>query len=105
MDDLYSLINGWPVISTWETLFYMLTVSLFTLLRLDESCLVNTFSFAWYWGFKNLLKDVPIPDGYTNAAIMAYLVCGWAVFGLIQLYYLRRYIVVWARGKTGEKKT
>ena len=103
MDELF--VNGWPVVSTVETLFYMFTVTLLTLLRLNESCLVNTFSFAFYWGFKDLLKGVPIPDGATNTVFVTYLVSGLAVFALIQLYYLRRYIVARAREKTGEEKT
>lgn len=87
-EQLYSVLNG-LVIAHWEVVAYTAVVALLAFLHLNESCLVNTFSFTFYWGFKGLLADSPTLSALNDASIVIYVVSGFAVFVLVQIAYLR----------------
>ena len=51
MEMFQGIFDSGSIVTPLEAVFYTLLVTFFTLMRLAESCLVNTFSFAYYWGF------------------------------------------------------
>lgn len=102
MEAFHSYINGLIVISPWEAMLYTVVVTLLTLLRLNESCLINTFSFSFYWGFKNLIDVVSFPSPEANMVLSVYLVSGLAIFSLLHLYYLRRFLAFLKRNSESQ---
>ena len=78
------------LITPLEVVFYALIVTVLALMRLSESCLINTFSFAYYWGFKSLLQSVPVTSTTSDHTIILYAVSGLMIFGLFHLSCLKK---------------
>lgn len=77
------------LITPLEVVFYTLIVTVLSLMRLSESCLINTFSFAYYWGFKSLLQNISVTSATSDHTIILYSVSGLMIFVLLHLSYLR----------------
>ena len=78
------------LITPLEVVFYTLLVTVLSLMRLSESCLINTFSFAYYWGFKSLLQSISVTSATSDHTIILYSVSGLMIFALLHLSYLRK---------------
>ena len=78
------------LVTPLEAIFYIALVTILSLMRLSESCLVNTFSFVYYWGFKSLLKTISVASAASDQTILLYFVSGLMVFTLLHLSYMRR---------------
>ncbi len=91
MEIVQGIFDSGSIVTPLETVFYMLLVTFFTLMRLAESCLVNTFSFAYYWGFKSLLSTLSTSSIVAENTIVIYTVSGLIIFGLLHLSYFRKH--------------
>jgi len=89
MDALQYISEG-GIITPGETIVYVLIVTLIALVGSNESCLVNSFSFVCYWGFKGLLRTLGTAQGQPEMMLLLYFVSGIAIFVLVNLYYFRR---------------
>jgi len=89
MDALRYISEG-GVITPGETMVYVLIVTLIALVGSNESCLVNSFSFVCYWGFKGLLRSLGSAESGPELIVVLYFVSGVAIFVLVNLYYLQR---------------
>ncbi len=89
MEIFQGVFDGGSIVTPLEVVFYTLLVSFFTLMRLAESCLVNTFSFAYYWGFKSLLSTLSTSSVVSDNTIVIYAVSGLTIFVLLHLSYFR----------------
>ncbi|MCH6544903.1 MAG: hypothetical protein IH796_02775 [Deltaproteobacteria bacterium] len=92
MEIFQGIFDSGSIVTPLETVCYMLLVTFFTLMRLAESCLVNTFSFAYYWGFKSLLSTLSTSSVVSENTIVIYTVSGLVIFGLLHLSYLRKHL-------------
>jgi hypothetical protein len=64
------------VIPAWQMAFFIITLSLFLLVRRIKVCLITTFLFTFYWGFFLYWGDIIASFGsYPNLATL-YLVSG-----------------------------
>ncbi len=90
MEIVQGIFDSGSIVTPLETVFYTLLVTFFTLMRLAESCLVNTFSFAYYWGFKSLLSTLSTSSVVAENTIVIYTVSGLVIFGLLHFSYLRK---------------
>jgi len=88
MDMLTPFFEG-CLVTPMEAIFYIAIVTVMTLMRLCESCLVNTFTFAYYWGFKSLLQTISVANADSDHTILLYFVSGLMVFTLLHLSYIR----------------
>ena len=93
-----SYISAGNVITPGETICYVLLMTVFALVGLSESCLVNSFSFSCYWGFKGLLQSISAAEPFPESTLILYTISGVAVFALVILYYFNR-------GRVGQKDT
>lgn len=89
METLRYISEG-GVITPGETIVYVLIITLIALIGSNESCLINSFSFACYWGFKGLLQAPAAARGMSESMVILYFVSGVAMFVIVNLYYLRR---------------
>ncbi len=89
MEIFQGIFDSGSIVTPLEAVFYTLLVTFFTLMRLAESCLVNTFSFAYYWGFKSLLSTLSTSSVVSENTIVLYTVSGLMIFGLLHLSYFR----------------
>ncbi len=78
------------LIAPLEVIFYTFIVTVLALMRLSESCLINTFSFAYYWGFKSLLQNISATSSSSDHTIIIYSISGLMIFCLLHLSYLRQ---------------
>ena len=90
MEILQGVFDSGSIVTPLEAVFYTLLVTFFTLMRLAESCLVNTFSFAYYWGFKSLLSTLSTSSIVSENTIVMYTVSGLIIFGLLHVSYFRK---------------
>jgi len=93
MEIFAGIFSDGSIVTPLEAVFYTLLVTFFTLMRMAESCLVNTFSFAYYWGFKSLLSTLSTSSVISDNTIIIYTVSGLLIFGLLHLSYLRKHLV------------
>ena len=92
MEIFQGIFDSGSIVTPLEAVFYTLLVTIFTLMRLAESCLVNTFSFAYYWGFKSLLSTLSTSTVVSDNTIVLYAVSGLTIFVLLHLSYFRKQI-------------
>ncbi len=90
MEIFQGIFDSGSIVTPLEAVFYTLLVTFFTLMRLAESCLVNTFSFAYYWGFKSLLSTLSTSSIVSGNTIVIYTVSGLIIFGLLHVSYFRK---------------
>lgn len=90
MEIFQGIFDSGNIVTPLEAVFYVSLVTFFTLMRLAESCLVNTFSFAYYWGFKSLLSTLSTSSIVSENTIVIYAVSGLVIFGLLHLSYFRK---------------
>ena len=90
MEIFQEIFETGSIVTPLEAVFYTLLVTFFTLMRLAESCLVNTFSFAYYWGFKSLLSTLSTSSVVSENTIVLYTVSGLFIFGLLHFSYLKK---------------
>jgi len=90
MEIFQGIFDSGSIVTPLEAVFYTLLVTFFTLMRLAESCLVNTFSFAYYWGFKSLLSTLSPSSVVADNTIVIYAVSGLTIFVLLHLSYYRK---------------
>ena len=76
------------VITHGEAFFYGILISTYTIMGLHKSSLIVTFLFTSYWGFKNLLQILSMPEGTSDGLIILYVLSSLVIFGLIILNYL-----------------
>ena len=89
METIEHILAG-CLVTPGEAISYAVIVSILSVLHLSESCLINTFTFSFYWGFKSLLGFFSLSDGVAvTGTILVYVISGLAIFGLVNLYYLR----------------
>jgi hypothetical protein len=88
-EETFNFLNGVLVITHWEAVAYALLIALLALFRLTDSCLLNTFSFAFYWGFKGLLAISPAADAWTGTAVVVYAASGLIMLILVQFAYYK----------------
>jgi hypothetical protein len=77
------LANGTYFVPSWEVLFYAVVITAYAFLGRPRSCLINTFAFSLYWGFKHLL-----PLTSSQAPLLIYAVSGIAVYLIVTLSFL-----------------
>jgi len=92
MEIFQGIFDSGSIVTPLEVVFYTLLVTFFTLMRLAESCLVNTFSFAYYWGFKSLLSTLSTSTLTSDNTIVIYAVSGLTIFVLLHMSYFRKQI-------------
>ena len=92
MEIFQGIFDSGSIVTPLEAVFYTLLVTIFTLMRLAESCLVNTFSFAYYWGFKSLLSTLSTSSVVLDNTIVIYAVSGLTIFALLHLSYFRKHL-------------
>jgi len=85
---LESLANGGFALPPPEAIFYMIVVTLYALAGRPLSCLINTFAFAFYWGFIFLMSKA-VEIGVRERALMTYVICGIGIFVLVNIASLR----------------
>ncbi len=78
------------LIAPWEVIFFGILASAYILMGLYKSCLIVTFTFTSYWGFKNLLNTLTLSEGTSDGLIILYVLSGLAILGLIILNYLSK---------------
>ena len=93
METLGLIFEG-CLVTPLEAIFYVSIVTIFSLMRLPESCLINTFSFAYYWGFKSLLISVSASSTNSDQTILLYSVSGLMIFALVHISYIKREQIV-----------
>ncbi len=85
-----SYISAGSVITPGETNCYVLLMTVFAFVGLSKSCLVNSFSFSCYWGFKGLLQSLSVTEPFPESTLILYCISGVAIFVLVNLYYFDR---------------
>lgn len=88
IETLRNLGNGHFIIPVWEVVFYVLVITIYALMDRPRSCLINTYAFTFYWGFRSLLPKTLTAD-ISQAALLMYIVCGLAVYTLITVASLQ----------------
>jgi hypothetical protein len=77
------------VIPAWQMAFFIITLSLFLLVRRIKVCLITTFLFTFYWGFFLYWGDIIASFGsYPNLATL-YLVSGMVHIVLTLVAFFR----------------
>lgn len=80
------------LIAPWEAIFYGLLAIIYIFMSLYKSCLIVSFVFISYWGFKNLLQILSLSEGTSDGFIILYVISGLAILGLIILNYLSKHL-------------
>ncbi len=78
------------LIAPCEVIFFGILASAYILMGLYKSCLIVTFTFTSYWGFKNLLNTLTLSEGTSDGLIILYVLSGLAILGLIIVNYLSK---------------
>ena len=89
METLLYISEG-GIITPVETVGYALLITLLAFRGANESCLINTFSFACYWGFKGLLEPLARGQGIPGGMLVVYFIAGIAIFVSMNFYYFNR---------------
>ena len=90
VETLQNLANSHFVIPVWEVVFYVAVITLYALMGKPGSCLINTYAFTFYWGFKSLLPGVFTANGFSQMTLTTYIVCGLGIYGLITVASIRQ---------------
>lgn len=88
LDILWDYANGGFGIAAWEMIFYVAVMALYALTGRARSCLINSFAFTFYWGFKYLLPVAFSANGLSQTAFLTYVLCGLAIYGLATVSFL-----------------
>lgn len=75
--------NGIYLDPSWDVILYTVVVTAYAFLGRSRSCLINTFAFSLYWGFKHMLPLISSP-----APLLIYAVSGMAVYAIVTLAFL-----------------
>lgn len=86
MDILNQVFNSSLVVPL-EVILYTALVSSLSLMRLNESCLINSLSFSLYWGFKNLVQTLSPSDPLGSVYLNAYVMLSFGTIILVNLAY------------------
>lgn len=81
--EIQAITNGTYFVPSWEVVFYAAIVTAYAFLGRPRSCLINTFAFSFYWGFKHLL-----PMASSQAPLLIYAVSGMAIYVMVTLSFL-----------------
>ncbi|MBI2997194.1 MAG: hypothetical protein HYY46_01845 [Deltaproteobacteria bacterium] len=88
--ELARLVADGCLITPWEAILYAVVITLLAFNGMRESCLVNTFSFSYYWGFKSLIETLAITDSRSQVFIAFYVIFGFSMFGLVNFHYFKK---------------
>lgn len=88
--ELAGLIVDGCLITPWEAILYAVVITLLAFNGMHESCLVNTFSFSYYWGFKSLIETLALTDSRSQVFIAFYVIFGFSIFGLLNFHYFKK---------------
>ena len=88
--DMLLYISEGGIITPVETVGYALIITLLAFRGANESCLVNTFSFACYWGFKGFLESLANGPDVLESMLSVYFIAGLAIFASMNFYYFTR---------------
>lgn len=81
--DIQAFTNGTYFVLPWDVVFYIAVVTAYAFLGRPRSCLINTFAFSFYWGFKHLL-----PLTSSQAPLLIYALSGMVVYAIVTLAFL-----------------
>src|SRR3989304_6704070 len=76
-------------IFAWEVIFYAAVITMYAFSGRSMSCLINTFAFTFYWGFKSLLPATFAPDGFGHMFLFVYVLSGLTLYATITLSDLK----------------
>lgn len=88
MNGTESIFSG-CLVTPLETIWYALLIGLLSLLHLNQSCLVNTFSFSFYWGLKEIMRSYSVFGRSEDSLLALYFVSGIVIFLVLNFYYWR----------------